>query len=96
MNEAFDKLNNIVSRGALNIVEDSISHVEDKKDEKQYDYENDFESRDEEEEKKYLRSYNLTARQIKLLQAKKLEEIGVTMSEIVGKAIEAYCQDQNI
>lgn len=83
MSNKFERLNSVVSRGALDIVDESIT--KDKNEEKTIKV--------VKEEKRYLRSYTLTESQIKMLQAKKLSEIGVSMSDIVGKAIEMYCKE---
>lgn len=83
MNDKFEKLNAVVSKGAIDIVNESVTEVQN--DKKPITV--------SKEEKRYLRSYTLTESQIKMLQAKKLSEIGVSMSDIVGRAIEAYCKE---
>lgn len=93
MSNRFEKLKG-KNLGALDVVESSL---EEKNDE-------DIETKEEEkvnrknivaddDDEKILRSYSLTKRQLKMLQRKKLDEIGLSLSEIVGKAIEAYCAE---
>ena len=47
----------------------------------------------QEEEKTYLRSYTLKESQLRKLQERKIKEINLTLSEIVGKAIDFYCDN---
>lgn len=45
-----------------------------------------------EEEERIVRSYSLTKSQLQLLHARKIEEVNLSLSDIVGKAIEEYCK----
>lgn len=87
-NKRFNKLKentkNETPKGALDIVDDSVSG-----------YEADIEGKHEkenEDEKRYSRCYTLTKSQLKLLQMEKINQVDLSLSEIVGKAIEAYCK----
>ena len=85
----FDKLRNGNVTGALDIVNQSVEKYEaDITGENQKKIEEEKKKSDD--DKKIVRAYSLTKAQIRMLQEKKLEEIGLTLSDIVGKAIEFY------
>lgn len=85
----FDKLRNSNATGALNIVNQSVEKYEaDITGENQKKIEEEKKKSDDDE--KIVRAYSLTKAQVRMLQEKKLEEIGLTLSDIVGKAIEFY------
>lgn len=81
----FDKVKK--NQGALDAIDSYEADLDNKEEVKE---EKKVKSDDE---KRVVRSYSLTKKQLKLLQSKKLEEIDLSLSDIVGKAIEAYCQE---
>lgn len=86
----FDKLRNGNVTGALNIVNQSVEKYEaDITGEHQRKIEEEKKKKSDDDEK-IVRAYSLTKSQIRMIQEKKLEEIGLTLSDIVGKAIEFY------
>lgn len=80
-NNKFNKLKNNTMHGALNIVEDSIKEKKSTP------------AIQDDDNTTVLRSYMLTKKQVKMLQQKKAKELNLSLSEIVGKAIEAYCNN---
>lgn len=81
----FDKLK---SKGALDAIESYEADLENNKAKEEKS------KVKKDDEQKIVRSYALTKKQLKLLQNKKLEEIELSLSDIVGKAIEAYCEEK--
>lgn len=88
MSSKFDKLK---GKGALDIIDSSVEEKYvadiDPKEEDKVNKSADSSG----DEQKFLRSYTLTKKQLTMLQRKKLDEIGLSLSDIVGKAIEEYC-----
>lgn len=93
-NSKFNKLkdqNTQKAKGALDIVDSSVEekYVADMNPKNNEEVKIQVQNNDEDE--KVLRSYSLTKKQLKMLQIQKIEEVDLTLSDIVGKAIESYC-----
>lgn len=99
MARAFDRLKNNGPTGPLDAIEDITpqrERYEAARPNEAVSAKQKEEKSSGKQEERIIRSYSLTKKQLKLLQMRKLDEIDLSLSDIVGKAIEYYCENAEL